>query len=415
MTMFNTIIGSIFMRSVNSNDARRLFLFSELIIAVLAFGVTSCNSTESFLTDPNTDKADSSLDSVIDSVSRADSESEKQIVSTDSFTDDSADSLEVEDTGSDSEQNTASCVHPKVVEQCESGWCLIPAGCFIFGSADDEPCRGVNYDETRVQVTLTRSFVIGQTEVTQADWEASGLPNPSAGSDFSAQCADCPISFVNWYETLVYANTLSTKEGFDTCYNLSCCEGDFAIGCEFDKDGCCDEGKFVCNCNIHKYASPYDCPGYRLPTDPEWEYAARAGTTEGTYNGPMMEPPNNNILSTYVDPVLEPIAWYSGNATHPMAVALKRPNGWGLYDMIGNMTEWADGFNIGRSLEEKVGKDGPLVDPVESIVYELRLLRNWWLGGPTCGFRVAYHTGIWPHCSSFGDGFRLVRTVSEKE
>jgi formylglycine-generating enzyme required for sulfatase activity len=76
-----------------------------------------------------------------------------------------------------------------------------------------------------------------------------------------------------------------------------------------------------------------DCTGYRLPSEPEWEYAYRAGTTTAFYNGPITAPNGN-------DPNLNLIGWYdqnSGGKTHP--VGQKDPNAWGLYDMAGNVAE----------------------------------------------------------------------------
>jgi formylglycine-generating enzyme required for sulfatase activity len=135
---------------------------------------------------------------------------------------------------------------------------------------------------------------------------------------------------MSWHEAAAYCNALSAAEGRALCYT-------------------CSGSRVTVNCGASPaYATPYACPGYRLPTEAEWEYAARAGTTTATYNGNL---DSSHETCENPNPVLEPIAWFCGNAddtTH--AVATKRANVWGLYDMLGNVQEWCnDGtvFDLG--------------------------------------------------------------------
>jgi formylglycine-generating enzyme required for sulfatase activity len=103
----------------------------------------------------------------------------------------------------------------------------------------------------------------------------------------------------------------------------------------------------LCNSVRALNASVYDCRGYRLPTGAEWEYAARAGTKTSFYTGDFFPIPGARDSCTG-DPALLPIAWYCANAgpfTHP--VGQKAPNGWGLHDMIGNVTEWVGSVGPG--------------------------------------------------------------------
>ena len=169
---------------------------------------------------------------------------------------------------------------------CPAGYVRIEPGTFTMGSPESED--GHSSDESQHDVTITRPFCMKATEVTQGEWQAEMGDNPSY---FSSCGPNCPVERVSWDDAVLYANALSGREGLQECYTGSTFTG-------------------------------LDCTGYRLPTEAEWEYAARAGTTGATYGN------------------LDSVAWYgenSGSATHP--VGQKQPNAWGLYDMLGNVWE----------------------------------------------------------------------------
>jgi len=316
---------------------------------------------------------------------------------------------------------------PNDISAIEQGWVTVPPGTFVAGSPQDTPCRG-KYTETEVQVTLTRSFRISPTEVTQAQWEAALCRNPM----LDAIGPEYPVGYLNWYETLAYCNALSDSVGLERCYDLSSCRGVIGKGCPVEANGNCSgpedstycppdrnfcvDDMFVCFGDVLKYKNdPYACPGYRLPTNVEFNYAARAGTTAQTYNGEVTTDEKDDCRLT-LDDVVDPIAWHCGNTggERPRPVATRQPNAWGLYDMLGNMREWTESMYTGMSLEANEGKQGPLVDPVGTTEGYRRNLKGGTFLMHACYCRASDHHGRKPNKTWLTHGFRPVRTVLEE-
>lgn len=225
---------------------------------------------------------------------------------------------------------------------------LIPAGTFIMGSPLSEPGR--DSDERRHKVTLTRSFYMQTTEVTQRQWQTVMGDNPSHFRD----CGEtCPVEKVSWHDTQRFITRLNSMVGANT---------------------------------------------YRLPTEAEWEYAARSGSQTALSNGIIAETGCGN------DANLDRIGWYcsnSDNKSHP--VAQKQSNAWGLYDMHGNVWEWCDDWYGDYP-------SGPVTDPQgpESGLIRVNRGGSWWWFARFC--RSANRIRYMPFDHAEDIGFRLVKT-----
>jgi formylglycine-generating enzyme required for sulfatase activity len=252
---------------------------------------------------------------------------------------------------------------------------IIP-GTFAMGSSEREP--GHADGEAFHEVTLTRHLLVQTTEVTQAQWAQLIPNNPSTAQG----CEGCPVESVNWWDALYYLNLRSAEDGLRPCYGLGACEGRPGV------DLRCEAAAF----------QGLDCEGWRLPTEAEWEYLARAGTRTATYQGDLTD-------TLCGDLGLSEIAWYCGSAPErPQPVATRAPNAWGLFDTSGNVWEWTWDWYAPMSA-------APAVDPLGPQTGEARVVRGggWFSFAPDC--RAARRGAAGPDERSADLGFRAVRTL----
>lgn len=184
----------------------------------------------------------------------------------------------------------------------------ITAGSFKMGSPIDEPGR--KSDEIQHEVTLTKDFYMQKTEVTQAQWERLMGSNPSP---FPECGGDCPVTQVSWDDIQIFLSRLNSLE---------------------------PDGAYI----------------YSLPTEAQWEYAARSGSEVAFATGGITK------TACDEDPALDKTGWYCWNSESELRpVAQKNPNAWGLFDMHGNVWEWCSDMYGAYT-------DQPATDPVNEPV-----------------------------------------------
>jgi formylglycine-generating enzyme required for sulfatase activity len=259
---------------------------------------------------------------------------------------------------------TTTTTIPLLVEMVE-----VEGGTFQMGSI------GGNADELPVHSVTLSPFNISKYEITQSQYMTVVGRNPSVHSTY-ADSASCPVEWVTWFEAVEFCNQVSERYGFEKVYTIT--NRNPATGYP------------ITNATV---IPNWENNGFRLPTEAEWEYSARAGATTNYYWGIASD---NTTIGRY--------AWFdnnSGNRTRP--VGQKLPNAWGLYDMVGNVFEmcWDWYGNYTNQV---------MTDPYGSTTGVSRIIRGGCYAFPSSFLRLA-NRGSYGHDAIRGanTGFRVVR------
>ena len=284
-------------------------------------------------------------------------------------------------TGGGSESGSTGGTTSGSIEPIPEGFVKIPAAS-ISGSETWTPASYVFVSGRKLEIA---SFYMSDHEVTRGEYKAVMGSDPSTarandkdGNELTGDdnVKNNPVNKVSWYDALVYCNTLSIKEKLTPCYAIGGKTDPSEWGAvPTEKDSTWD----AATCD-------FAADGYRLPTEAEWEWAARGGESY-TYAG------SGNI---------DEVAWYSNNTNTngTRDVKTKKANGYGLYDMSGNIYEWC--WDWRGSISDGTASSGPASG-------SSRCLRGGSWYGDDYAARVASRNYDYPGSRENGFGFRLVR------
>jgi formylglycine-generating enzyme required for sulfatase activity len=300
------------------------------------------------------------------------------------------------------------------------GFVLIEPSRFFAGSPRAEHGRSARFEHV-VDASVRRGFYLQTTEVSQQQWASVMGSDPSW---FQACGPRCPVDSVSWYEAVAYANALSAQQGLPACYVLRDCIGQLGGGCD-SPDRAMDHGcRGGYRCDAVEFEG-LDCGGYRLPTELEWELAARAGTSTATYRGDWQWRGRALHDPTLLDgyerwdrdarvPWQPAWACASEGASEgsaaparcgPGEIAALLPNPWGIHDMLGNVSEWTHD----AAVEYDADRQRDRVSDSESLTARIgrggAWAHDWTLA------RAAYRQAPRADERWFDLGFRLARTA----
>jgi formylglycine-generating enzyme required for sulfatase activity len=251
---------------------------------------------------------------------------------------------------------------------------LIRGGTFTMGSPASELDR--ISDEVQHRVTVA-AFYLAKSEVTQAEYQALMENNPSNfQSERSSLGGTLPVENVTWFDAVRYCNTRSAREGFTPAYSIN--------------------GETV---TWNRTAN-----GYRLPTEAEWEYACRAGTSTPFHTRNTISDNDANFMNHYGYNTNASGRVTGGYRQRTTAVNSFKANPWGLFDMHGNVWEWCwDWYG-------EYGA-GAQTTPTGAAAGTYRVNRGGGWNDFPKHIRSAYRAAAPPDSGSFTIGFRLVRNA----